>query len=174
MEIVNNICYLTVGEKVKLIDNEEAGVILDVIDEDQSKVEFFDETLVVKAEMVKPLIQLSFQKYDKVQFYKGQKTTRRNRYASKKVIPIADYIDLHAEILLNNHQFMSSEHIIQKQLSHLYNYIERAIAQKMRKITIVHGVGTGSLRSQVIDTLENKYHLYDFEDSNLGLTIVYL
>ncbi len=173
MEFINDICYLTKGDKVKSKVTDEGGVILMVRNDNIAKIEFFDSIVELNAADIIPFRVLSSQVYNQVKFYNESKIKpKKTMVKTKKLVP--DEIDLHAEVLLPNYRHMSNETIVQKQISHLCNYIELAIDQSKAEISIIHGKGTGSLRSQVIDILATKYGLTLLDIDDHGKTKVYL
>ena len=172
MEIINNICYLTIGEKIKHKLSGEGGLIVDVNNLHSAQIEFFDKTIDMNSEDVTPFSFLSYERFDTVLFYKEKKKVKPKGKVFHVAIP--DEIDLHASLLIPDHRTMSNENIVLKQLFHLGNYIDSALRQELPRITIIHGRGTGSLRSQVIDLLESKYELFDIDASDIGKTIVFL
>lgn len=172
MEIIDNVCYLTVGDKVKHMRSNEGGTIIEVMDKDRVVVEFFEENKIMKSNEVNAFTLLSTQSYQKISFY-----TQKKRKSSKeitKVDIVSNTIDLHAEVLFPNYRTMSSENIAIQQISRLAHYLDQVLDSDLFEIEIIHGKGSGSLRSQVVDLLENKYNLFNLDISDKGKTKVVL
>ena len=82
-------------------------------------------------------------------------------------------VDLHIELLTNNFQYMDNFEIVQIQLNECHNKIEKALNSNYQKLIIVHGIGTGSLKTEVHNLLNNyKLRYYLLKDG--GATEVYL
>ena len=58
-------------------------------------------------------------------------------------------IDLHIEELLDDYSRMSNAEIIQVQLRHFQQALDKAITERYRKLTVIHGVGNGRLKQEV-------------------------
>lgn len=73
-------------------------------------------------------------------------------------------IDLHIEELIDNVAGMSNALIVNVQLNHARKALENAIAERAKKITFIHGVGNGKLKTEVRAMLE-KYKEIKFYDA---------
>lgn len=62
---------------------------------------------------------------------------------------LPDHIDLHAEKLLANVQAVPASEILNIQLKHARDFLEKAIRFNLHKIYLVHGHGKGVLKSEV-------------------------
>ena len=82
-------------------------------------------------------------------------------------------VDLHIELLTDNHQYMDSFEIVQIQLDLCQKKIEKALNSNYHKIIIVHGIGTGVLKSEVHKLL-NHYGLRYYLSKDAGTTEVML
>ncbi len=72
-------------------------------------------------------------------------------------------IDLHIEVLVEDHAHMTNTEIIHKQLFALRQFMQQALCDRIRRVVIIHGVGEGVLREEVhvylkgLDTLEIRH-----------------
>jgi dsDNA-specific endonuclease/ATPase MutS2 len=82
-------------------------------------------------------------------------------------------VDLHIELLTSNYNYMDNFEIIQIQLNECHNKIETALNSNFQKLIIVHGVGTGVLKTEVHNLLNN-YKLRYYLSKDAGATEVLL
>ena len=80
-------------------------------------------------------------------------------------------IDLHIELLSGSYQYLDNFEIVQIQLNECHLRIEKAFHSNYQKIIIVHGIGTGSLKSEVHKLLR-KYNLRFYLTKDAGATEV--
>ncbi len=79
-------------------------------------------------------------------------------------------IDLHIEELLDDYSGMNNGQIIQVQLNHLQKAINKAIANRYKKLIVIHGIGNGRLKQEVRSVLslqnlqyfDGKYSQYGY------------
>jgi hypothetical protein len=74
-------------------------------------------------------------------------------------------IDLHIEELIDRHAGMSNGEIIQIQLKYFQKALDQAIAERYRKLIVIHGVGTGRLKEEVRIILSS-YNNLRFHDGS--------
>ena len=82
-------------------------------------------------------------------------------------------IDLHIELLSVSYQYLDNFEIVQIQLNECHLRIEKALNSNYQKIIIVHGIGTGTLKSEVHKLLRN-YNLRFYLSKDAGATEVML
>lgn len=82
-------------------------------------------------------------------------------------------IDLHIELLSGSYQYLNNFEIVQIQLNECHLRIEKALNSNYQKLIIVHGIGTGSLKSEVHKLLRN-YNLRFYLSKDAGATEVML
>ena len=87
-----------------------------------------------------------------------------------EVVELAEFIpeiDLHIEMLVNNHQKLGNAEILRIQLSHFDAYIDKAIRLGVERVFVIHGLGKGRLRDaiasrllqmQEVRSFRNEYH----------------
>ena len=75
-------------------------------------------------------------------------------------------IDLHVEALLPKGQGnRSNAELLELQLTTFEKSLEDAIATGMNEITFIHGVGSGTLRTEIHRRLGRHPHIRFFEDA---------
>jgi|GEM_PF-2349028 len=72
-------------------------------------------------------------------------------------------VDLHIEELLKDFSGMNNAQIISYQIQYFQNEMDRAIVNKLHKITFIHGVGQGVLKSAIREELK-KYDAVTFSE----------
>lgn len=92
---------------------------------------------------------------------------------------VKDLVDLHVEEVITNYHNMSAPAILKAQLDHFETMLERAIALHLSKITFIHGIGNGVLKSQIGTKLQNHRDVLRFEEADhkrfgAGATLVFL
>ena len=102
---------------------------------------------------------------DKVTYPKRQDKQQRSQSVLK--------VDLHIELLTSNYNYMDNFEIIQIQMNECHNKIETALNSNYQKLIIVHGVGTGVLKTEVHNLLNN-YKLRYYLSKDGGATEVML
>ena len=82
-------------------------------------------------------------------------------------------VDLHIELLSSHYQYMDNFEIVQLQLKECQHKLEYALNSKITKVIIVHGIGTGVLKKEVHQLLQN-YKLRFYLSKDGGATEVML
>ena len=80
-------------------------------------------------------------------------------------------VDLHIELLSSHYQYMDNFEIVQLQLKECQEKLEYALNSKITKVVIVHGIGTGVLKKEVHQLLQN-YKLRYYLSKDGGVTEV--
>lgn len=75
-------------------------------------------------------------------------------------------IDLHIHELMDDYERLSHGEILEIQLKHFHAFMKKAIEHKIRKVIIIHGVGTGRLKAE-IQTMALKYPTHSIHDAPL-------
>jgi hypothetical protein len=80
----------------------------------------------------------------------------RGKAASGKftVLTRQKVVDLHIEELVKEHESMNNSQIIAYQLNYFMYEMDQALLNKLHKITFIHGVGNGVLRSGIREELK--------------------
>jgi dsDNA-specific endonuclease/ATPase MutS2 len=83
-------------------------------------------------------------------------------------------INLHIEELLDSYKGMSNGEIIQVQLKHFQQALDKAINEHYRKLVVIHGVGNGRLKGEVRNILSSynnlKHHDASYSKYGFGAT----
>jgi dsDNA-specific endonuclease/ATPase MutS2 len=75
-------------------------------------------------------------------------------------------VDLHIEELLDDYSGMSNFEIVQVQLKAFQNALDKAIEQHIRSLTVIHGIGTGRLKQEIIQVLNTSYPKIRYRDAS--------
>jgi hypothetical protein len=93
-----------------------------------------------------------------------QKKAIEKKVASKYVVLTKEkVVDLHIEELLKDFEGMTNAQIIAYQINHFLREMDQAIFNKLHKITFIHGVGQGVLKSAIREELK-KFEKIEFGD----------
>lgn len=113
------------------------------------------------------LSKLLFQKKSESQNIKTSKPHRINNPEYEMEI------DLHIEELIDNYGGMSNAEIIQVQLRYFQKTLDKAINDRYRTLTVIHGVGNGRLKQEVRNVLKSmhlKFHDASYSKYGFGAT----
>lgn len=146
---------LTVGDKIRIKATNEGAQIIKVIDEGEAVVDAFDGEIKVKASEVIP-----FQASDVKKDLSNQtilfslpkhkpKTKEKELSLNERKNQFKYELDLHAESLISNWEQKTKEEILSIQLSKAKNYILEAKELRLQRVYLIHGVGSGRLRSEI-------------------------
>ena len=148
-----------VGDRMKFLDSDGGGVIIRFLDNNQVLIDSdhgFEEV-----HLLKDILAVDSET-DRVSAYRyipqaEQVSNLQSKPSSRKTKRNAQYweVDLHIETILERYQHWPNYEIVQLQLKKCKNAIERAIQKKVYKLTIVHGKGSGVLREEVHQLLNN-------------------
>jgi dsDNA-specific endonuclease/ATPase MutS2 len=88
-------------------------------------------------------------------------------------------VDLHISELVDNTTGLSNREILEIQTERFKSEMELAIKEKVKRIVFIHGVGQGTLKTEVLKELNTKYKKYYFQDASFkeygyGATMVIL
>jgi dsDNA-specific endonuclease/ATPase MutS2 len=172
-----------VGQSIEFLDEKMTGKVLEVRSNGTYKVETEDgfEREVSEREIIAhgnevydltPLIDP--EERSKIIVEKEVDADKVSNRSKKHVIQgefIEREIDLHIEAILDYHRHLSNAEIVLIQTNHLRRELDRAEYDGLRRIVVIHGRGTGALKSEVIDILEQRGNLrfYDAEYKIYGL-----
>lgn len=80
----------------------------------------------------------------------------------------SNVLDLHIETLAPNRNFQTPEQIIMFQLKKCRQFVEYYIDRRQHSITVIHGKGTGALKSEVLHLLKDYPQVYHTIPTNNG------
>ena len=103
---------------------------------------------------------------------KPQPVPKPQAYTLMAAAEFPDALDLHVEQLVDNPKELDPGEIIELQLRHVSDYLDRAIRLGIDRVWLIHGKGTGALRNRVhkllstmgdLEGYQHKYHpKYDY------------
>ncbi len=146
---------------------DEKAHLITIIDENQATEEKFPE---ISAEELKKAIQ--------TKEFDNKTLNKKPASKSSKPSEIRE-IDLHIHELLDKHDGMSPQEILDYQMDCFRKEMQKAIADKFKKVVFIHGKGNGSLKSELRRELKHKYRKHQFQDASFqqygfGATMVYI
>lgn len=89
---------------------------------------------------------------------------------SRKAIDVWE-LDLHIEEITDSHSGWSNTDIVRKQLMELRTFVQKAKSKRIRKLIVIHGVGTGVLKEEVrsyFRKIPEVLEIYDASYSEYG------
>ena len=157
------------GDNVSFSNQTGEGIITSIVNDELVTVDMGDgfETPVLIKELIKisseniegfegdigeifPLTHKEKSKKKAISIKSGRKTKK------EKFLP--EEIDLHIEELIDDHTGLTNAEIVIIQLNHFRKCLDEAILNNKRKIIFIHGVGKGTLKSEmeiILKTYEN-------------------
>ena len=108
----------------------------------------------------------------------SRRGNRPRKFESSKRKEIRE-IDLHIHELLDDTTGLSNKEMLDVQITRFDEEINKAIKEKVKKIVFIHGLGNGTLKTEVRKELDRKYKKYRYQDASFkeygfGATMVYL
>ncbi len=151
-----------INEKVAFL-NEAGGGVVRRIDE-SGFIYVEDETGFERPFRLNQLVRIHGERYQlsEEDFKKLQEkesnvvrklTLQENKTTNKANTQILWEIDLHIESLLESHFGMSNQEILTHQLKEFRNFINQAKTNHVKKLVVIHGVGEGVLKEEVLAIL---------------------
>ena len=164
-----------VNDKVLFKKEDLRGLIVEFLAGDKVKI-LTSDNFEVKVS-VNDIILLN-EKYDNLDAY-GESISYKDNYkkskrSSKNIKSSTSLkIDLHIELLIQDHSFLNNTEIINIQRVALIKKIDYAMFSQYTELIIVHGIGSGVLKSEVHNIL-NEYQLRYYLSQDGGATFVML
>ena len=163
------------GDKILFKTESQKGIIVKINSNYNVTVQTEDgfEVLASVKDLVKVEVDTDKAKaYGNLFLQKDSKNKSSNSFKRDKSSTILK-IDLHIELLIGSYQYLDNFEIVQIQLNECHLKIENALNSNYQKLIIVHGIGTGSLKSEVHKLLRN-YNLRFYLSKDAGATEVML
>ncbi|MGV8826779.1 MAG: DUF2027 domain-containing protein [Breznakibacter sp.] len=130
--------------------------------------DFFNEKAVlfpvIKGEFEKKLEQLTDMELMKVSAEKER--VEKPRQAARRNEPELLEVDLHIHELIDDARGLSNGEILQLQLDKFKQVMQENINNKGRRIVFIHGVGSGTLKTELRKLLERSYKKHTFQDAS--------
>ncbi len=168
---------LKIGDNVRFLNEKGEGTVSKIINKttvavvisEGLEIPYLISELVLVFDETKPKEKIQ---PEPIEVNQKNKSTKPERKGIKKSKPHAHNnpksemeIDLHIEELIDNCTGMSNFEIIQIQLRHFNNALDKAINGHYRKLIVIHGVGNGRLKQEVRNIL-SKYNNLRFYDGS--------
>ena len=83
-----------------------------------------------------------------------------------KTSPTEAVVDLHIQELVDRHDQMENSEIIKIQINYFTSCLENAMANRLKKVTFIHGVGTGVLKTAIKEILKD-YPNVSYRDASM-------
>lgn len=173
------------GQKVVFLHEQGGGIVTEVIsankflveDEDGFERTFFASELgnVYGADYKIDTDDIQGLNEDE-SFAVAKEHHRRGRLSgSRKKIDVWE-IDLHIEELTDSHSGWTNTEIVQKQMMEMRSFFNRARSKQVRKLVIIHGIGSGVLKEEVREFLSGQdgveFYDADYREYGKGATAV--
>lgn len=171
---------IKVGDKVTFLNDTGSGVVLEILNDKYAIVEN-EEGFDVRY----PLDELVPSKTEKAYKLDGiehvlsvqEKVDSERKYErlddfEKKTKGLVSYmkdemeIDLHIEELIDSHHGMSNAEILSVQMANFKRQLNIAIRRKVKKLIVIHGVGEGTLRTEIRTELMMHYPDFEHHDAS--------
>ena len=169
-----------VGDHVSYLDEEGRGKIISIINERYALVETedgFDVKYLISNLVLLPdeksfrldgiehvlSVQEKVQSEGKMKIHEDfdRKSRSLVSYVKEEV-----EIDLHIEELIDSHRGMSNAEILSVQMANFKRELNVAIRRKAKRMIVIHGVGEGRLKSEIIRELSEHYPNFEFHDAS--------
>jgi hypothetical protein len=97
-----------------------------------------------------------------------EKEQNQDRKKPQGRVPIPELleIDLHINELLDSTTGLSNSEMLNVQIDKFNEEMQNAIKSKVKKIVFIHGLGNGTLKSQLRRELQRNYKKYPFQDAS--------
>jgi hypothetical protein len=126
------------------------------------KDNFLDKEVIEKTFNMEDLTRLKAIK----EFKQPQKTS----IAKQKIKDLTKEIDLHIEELVDSHSGLTNTEILSIQLERFEKEIQYCLSNGIKKLIVIHGVGNGKLKLEIISILKtiDDITYYDASYKNYG------
>ncbi|MDC1403799.1 hypothetical protein N8328_05280 [Crocinitomicaceae bacterium] len=139
---------LKIGSKVSFLHSTGRGVIKEILNQKYLVEDEFGFDNWHSAEELVPLMQVSDKELFASTSNKEGESPKKDKLFSKP--PKEEWkIDLHLENLLDSHREMTNHEIVTLQLRYFKNFLQKARNARIPQFIVVHGKGTGKLKSEI-------------------------
>lgn len=170
--------HFKVGERVTFLNESGYGVIRKL--DDAALVQVEDETGFLRPYPINELVKIrgdqsSHTVEQSTEFFSEEDHTNSRKsfdYVSKK----KNFweIDLHTHEILETESGMDATSLLRYQLSTFKRFLNSAREKRIKKLVVIHGVGSGVLKTEVRKHLSNQEDLSffdaDFREYGKGAT----
>lgn len=158
------------GDKVKFINQKLEGVITKVHSPSSYEVEIDDGFSITASSSeivsIEPKDTSFFQEYISNQKINQNKKKETDSKPSKQSVAVSSSIDLHIEKLISNHKSLDNSQIISIQLNKFQSFLQQAIQQNRKEVTVIHGIGKGKLKTEIHQRLKGMSQVKEFYTIN--------
>ena len=85
----------------------------------------------------------------------------------KSTGPPPEEVDLHIDMIVDDPSKLDPAAMLDVQVRHFENMLDRAISHNMKKIIFIHGIGKGALRLEVLRRLDNHEFVQKHQPASL-------
>ncbi len=182
------------GDQVSVIHNEVSGKVISVngpkitIEDSDGFIRYYRSTELAKKVINNYNIDTAEAiKYieDKVEIESKSMTEQKTEVKKKSVLSADDNmsneIDLHIEVLMPEATYWLVSDILQKQMIACRSFVEKVVANHLKRIILIHGKGEGVLKNEIysyLNRVEEQLHVSisyndaDFRTFGIGATEV--
>ncbi len=152
---------------------EKAYTENDFFNEDSLMVPVYTDSVLVKE--VDNLSESDIKKMIK----EKEKPEIKQEYSSRKEKEkVLLEVDLHIHELLDDFRGLTNSEILEVQMDHFKSKLLEAQHKNIKKVVFIHGVGNGTLKSEIRKELESKKKMLTFQDASFkeygyGATLVH-
>lgn len=168
----------SIGEKVTFLSETGNGIIINV---DNSNYLVRDENGFERSLNENELVkihsfdfEISIDKVSKSNDLEDVNSNNKSKSIKKEKLTSSNKsndcweIDLHIEEIIESHIGLSNFQILTKQINEFKTFYNKARAQRIRKIMIIHGVGEGVLKQEIRAFL-SKQEAIEFYDADFRI-----
>jgi len=173
------------GQQITFLHEHGGGTILEIVGTGKFKIEDDHgfERICLKSEIA-PVYGTDYKIDDAAisglnedeTFSTSRKAQQKAHIGSGRTGYDVWELDLHIESLTDSHAGWTNTDIVRKQLMELRSFVNRARAKRVRKLIIIHGVGTGVLKEEVREFFREQtgVEVYDasYQEYGKGATAV--
>ncbi len=126
------------------------------------KDNFLDKEVVEK--------HLNLEDLTRIKAIKEFKQPQKTSVAKQKIKDLTKEIDLHIEELLDSYSSLTNTEILSVQLERFEKEIQYCLSNGIKKLIVIHGVGNGKLKQEIISILKTIEDItyYDASYKNYG------
>jgi len=174
----------TVGQKITFLHEQGEGTVIEILGVGKFKIEDdhgFDR-ICLKSEIAAvysndyKINEAAISGLNDDETFSTSRKAQQTRQVSSRQGYDVWEIDLHIESLTDTHSGWTNTDIVRKQMTELRSFVNRARAKRIRKLIIIHGVGTGVLKEEVRDFFRDQegVEAYDasYQEYGKGATAV--
>lgn len=152
-----------IGESLKVLSSGRIGKFEGIAKDGRARVSSSGKIFLVKATNLEKYIEPPI---DKIKAIRDELEGRKVSIDAQ--LNFNTSLDLHIDKLSPSLGNSAPEHILQFQLKSCQEFLVKAIELKMANIIIIHGRGTGVLRSEVLELIKSFEEVSFTETINNG------